>query len=123
MRAGFDDDLLELAFGDEPALGVHGEFKRGFFDRLLADGAGCDLDVLLADGVDDVTGGQAACGGLVGVDPNTHGIFPAAEDLHLTDSGQPREFILYIERGVVAQVDLIVAVVGREQMHDECHVG
>ena len=122
VRSRFDDDVVKFVFFDESALGVDGEFKGNVGSRLLADGAGGDLNILLANGVDDVTRSQSACGSLVRIDPDPHGIVAAAEELNLADTLQTAEFVLHIERGVVSEVDLVVAIIGRQEMHHQGHV-
>src|SRR5262249_11138611 len=55
--ASLDDNVRELFFRDESAAGVDGELKanaRPVRDRRLAEPAGGDLPVLLADGVEHV---------------------------------------------------------------------
>ena len=120
---GLHDDLLEFLLGDEAALRVHGELEGRFLRRLLPDRAGGDLDILLADGVDDVAGGETARGGFVRVDPDAHGVFAPAEDLHLPDPGEAGELVLHVQGRVVPQVDLVIAIIRGEKVDDEGHVG
>ena len=59
MRTGLHDDLTELLGGNQPALRIdlHLKIDR-LLNRLLAYRASRNLNVLLADGVDNVAGRQ-----------------------------------------------------------------
>src|SRR5437660_5134670 len=59
VRTGLDDNLAKLLGGDQPAFGIDLQFEIHWPSHwLLADSASSDLDVLLADGIDDVAGGE-----------------------------------------------------------------
>ena len=94
----------------------------GSADRLLADGAGGNLHVLLADGADDVAGGQVAGGEFVRVEPDAHRIVARAENPHVARAGNAGQDVLDLQGGVVAQINLVVAAVGREQVDDHGEV-
>ncbi len=106
IGAGLDDDFAELLGIDEPPLGVDGVLKRGRArrERRAADNAGGDLHVLLLHRFDEIAGGEASRGQLLGIQPEAHRIIARAEDEDIADAGQAREFILDLEGGVIAQV-------------------
>ena len=54
--------------------------------RRLAEAAGGDLDVLLAQRLDDVVGGQAARRQAIGVEPQAHRVLALAEDDDVADA-------------------------------------
>ena len=57
-RVGAHDDVRELVRRLEAALRLDVQLLRGAgIERRLADGAGGDLDVLLAERIDDLAGG------------------------------------------------------------------
>ena len=90
---------------------------------LLADLAGRDLHVLLADGVDHVAGRQVQRGQLVGIDPDAHAVVLLAEQEHVADAVHAGHFVLDLDGGVVAEVELVVAAVGRVEADDQQDVG
>ena len=78
-------------------------------DRRLADLAGGDLQVLLAEGQHDVAGRHVPLRQLVGVEPDPHAVIALAEHGHVADAGQPRQLVADLHVGVIAQVELVVA--------------
>ncbi len=124
VRTGLDDDGGEFLLGGEATLGVDEQLGVDRGARgLLADATGGDLDVLLANGGDDVGGGQALGRDLVWVEPHAHRVVTGTKKLDLADAGQAGDRVLHLDRRVVADVDLVVAVVRREQVHDHREVG
>ncbi len=118
-RARTHHDVAELLLGGQAALGVDGDLEVGLAGRgRRADLAGGDLDVLLAQGRDDVAGGHAAGRQLLGVQPDAHGIGAGAEHLHVAHAIGAGQGVLDVQLGVVGQVELVVAVIGRGQVHD-----
>ena len=72
--------LLELLDLGQPAERAQGDLDRlAVGDRRLADLAGGDLRVLLADRRGDVAGRHVAGGELLGVDPDPHAVVALAE--------------------------------------------
>ncbi len=69
------------------------------------------------------SGGEPALGHLARVEPDAHGVVAGAEKPHIADAGQPREPVLDVDDRVIAQVDHVVAVIGREQVDDHGQVG
>ena len=82
-----------------------------------ADLAGGHLHVLLADGRDHIAGGQIARRHLLRIEPHAHGVVAGAEHAHVAHAIQARERVAHVQRGVVAQVQGVVASVGRGQVH------
>ena len=56
-------------------------YDERFADRWLANSAGCDLNILLADRGDDVAGSEAPGRDFVRIEPNAHGVIARTEDL------------------------------------------
>jgi hypothetical protein len=120
--AGFalpDDDVLELLGRDEAARGAHrvGEFLV-LGRRCGADLAGGRLQVLLLDRVDDVRGGKAQLGELVGPEPDPHSVVRPAEEIHLRDARNAQQLVAQVDPGVVDQE---VGVVGVRRRVDRDH--
>ncbi len=119
VLAGLDNDLAKLLFIDQPPLGVDLKFDGdGLADRLLPDSAGRDLHILLADGADNIAGGQAPGRDLVWVEPNAHRVIARAENLDRSGARDSGKHVLDLQRGVVAQIDVVVTVIGRNEMDD-----
>ena len=91
--------------------------------RRLADLAGGHLDVLLRDRVDHVGGGQVAERHLLRVEPDPHAVVALAEVGDVAHAVQPRQLVAELDRRVVAQVEVVAAVVGREQVDDHQDAG
>lgn len=124
VGAGADDDVLELFLGDQATLGVDRQLEAGIARRRRrAQGTGGDLAVLLADGVDHVGGGEVARGDLVRVQPDAQRIVAEAEQLDVADAVEAGQFVLHVEHRVVRQVEHVVAVIRRGQVHDHGQVG
>ena len=123
--ADVDDHVVELGGVGEAALDVHRvlELRGSFRQRRPANDAGGDLHVLLGHGVDDVVGGEASCGQLVGVEPEAHRVVAHAEDIDVADTRETRDLVLDLERGVVAEEDGVVRVIRRKQRDNERDVG
>src|SRR5439155_1523614 len=118
--AGLHDDVSELVRVEEPAERVDGVLEvdadRG---RRLTDASGRDLHVLLAERLQDVGGGHAARGERGRVEPDPHAVVARAEEADVAHPRQPGERVLHLDGGVVAEVELVVAPVGREEIHAE----
>ena len=72
-------------------------------DGRLADLAGGDLHVLLADRVDDVLRRQAAGLELLRVEPDPHAVVAGAEDVDVADAVDAAQLVADAQRGVVAR--------------------
>jgi hypothetical protein len=116
-------DPGELLLGAEPALRVHRQLERGVGRRRRrAEHAGRDLDVLLADGADDVGRGQLPRRQLVGIQPHAHAVLAGAEHLHRADAGNARQLVLHLQVREVREVEHVVAIVRRHEMRHEQEV-
>ena len=116
------NDVAELVDLDQPALGVDRELERlARRRRFLADLAGGHLQVLLADGVDDVLGAEPEGGHLVRIEPDAHAVVAAADVGDVGDAGQAAQLVLDLDGGVVAQIDVVVHRLarGRVGLRDE----
>ena len=78
---------------------------------------------MFADGIDHVAGGEISRGNLVGVEPDAHGIVAGTEDLHVARARDARQDVFDLKRCIVAQINLVVAARGGEQMHDHGQIG
>jgi hypothetical protein len=118
IGGGLEDDLRELRLVLQAALGVHVELQgRAAVVGRRADHAGGHLYVLLADGLDDLGGGQAALCDLTRVQPHAHGVVARTEQAHLAHALDARQTVLDVEDRVVAQVGHVIAVIRRGEVH------
>ena len=120
-----NDDVGEFVFGGETALGVDEELKGG---AVIARGrsteySGSDLNILLANGIDDIGGGEIVRGELIGVEPHTHAEIAGAEDLYVANTGKAVEFVLHLENGEVGEIESVVTTIGRNEVNDHEEVG
>ena len=83
---------------------VHLARRRG----RLAEAAGGDLDVLLAQRVDDVAGGQLARREALRIEPEPHRVLALAEDDDVADAGHALERVLDVDVDVVAEEERVV---------------
>ena len=60
---------------------------------------------------------------LLRIQPDAHGVVAGAEELHLPGARNAPEHVLDLQPGVVAQVDHVIAVVRRDQVHHHGDVG
>ncbi len=116
--AGANDDVLEFLFGDQTTLGVDRQLEvcRARCRRRAQRTCG-DLAVLFANRVDHVRCGEVARGDLLRVEPDAQGVIAHAEQLHITNAIQPRQLVLDVECGVVGQVEHVIALIRRGQVH------
>ena len=117
---GLDDHVGELVGIGQATLHLNRQLEGGGVggEWRLADGAGRSLDVLGAQGRDDVGTRQTSLGRLGRVDPDAHRIVAAAEDLNLAHAVDPQQAVAQRRVGVVADVVVIQAAVGRGQADD-----
>ena len=111
------DHALELRRVGEAALGGHrvGEVLL-LLQRLLAEAAGGELRVLLADRRDHVAGGQVELRQLVRAQPDAHGVVLGAELAGIADPGQALEFVDDVDQRIVADIHRVARTVGGEQV-------
>ena len=86
-------------------------------DGWLAENTGRHLNVLLAQRLGNVARGQIERGQSLRVKPDAHAILAQPKQSDVSYAVQTGEHVAYIEKGVVADVGLIVAVFGSKQMH------
>ena len=79
--------------------------------RRVADAAGGDLHVLLAQRVDDVAAGDAAAGQLAGIEPQAHRELALAEDDDVADARHALERVADVQVDVVRDEQRVVPVV------------
>ena len=78
-----------------------------------------NLDILLLHRIRDVEGRQLARRHLVRVKPDPQTVVLLAEHRHVADAGDLGQLVFDIDRGVIAQVELILGVVRRKEVHDQ----
>ena len=119
VHVGLEDDVAELLGVLQPAERVDRVLehlaRRG---RRLADLPGGDLGVLLLDGPDRITRRQVPRGQLVRVEPDAHRVVALAEEGDVPHPFEPGEFVTQLDRGVVAEVHVAAAPLGRPQVDD-----
>jgi len=120
---GADDDVLELLLSDQAALGVDRQLEAGGIGGGRGtEGTGSHLAVLLANGGHYISGCQVARGSFVWIEPYPQRVIAHAEHLHIANTVEARQLILDIEDGVVGQVEHVVALVRRGQVHNHGQV-
>ena len=111
LLAGLDDDLAELFFGRQAAVGIDQQLLvDALRHRLGAHHASGHLHVLLAHGRHHIAGRHVARRDLLRIEPQAHGVAAAAEDLDLAHARDARQRVAHLQFGVVAQVFQVVAV-------------
>ena len=117
--AGFDHDLAKFLLGDQPAFDVHRHLKvHRILHRLLPHHPGRHLDVLLANRIHHIAGGQVSGREFVRIEPDAHRVIARTENLHVPGPRYPGQRVLHLQRGVISQIDVVVTAVGRKQMHN-----
>ncbi|MNQ43732.1 hypothetical protein D3C85_574720 [compost metagenome] len=115
-RIAAQNDVLELRRIGETALGGHRVGEVLFLlQRLLAEAAGGELRVLLADRADHVGRREVVLRQLVRAQPDAHGIVLGAELAGIADAGQALEFVDHVDQRVVADVHRVARAVRGEQ--------
>src|SRR5262249_15115314 len=114
-------DLFQIG---EPAWFLRGE-RDGLplGDRRLPDLAGPDRRLGLADRLGHVSGRQLACRELLGIEPDTQGLVPLAETDGLTGARKTHQFVLDLDAGVVAEVEVVAGAVRRGQADEKEDAG
>ena len=119
-----NDDVLELFFRNQTALGVDRQLEAlGIRGRGGTELTGSHLTVLLTNRRHHIGGGQVARRGLVRIKPDPQRVVAHTEQLHVTDTTQTRQLILDVEDRVVGQIEHVVALVRRGQVHNHGQVG
>ena len=91
---GAKNDVRELLRLLQAAERGQGDLRRlAAWGRLLPDLSASHLRVLLADGQDDVVGGEVVDGQPVGVEPNPHAVIALAAEKNVADSLQAEQLV------------------------------
>ncbi len=119
LVVALEHDVGELLRIDQAALGLDLHLAGG---RRLVEGrgagvAGGDLDVVAAQGVDDVVHGQVARGGLVRVDPDPDGVVAGRAHGHVAHPLHAQQRLLDLQGDVVGHVLLAQRAVRRVHVH------
>ncbi len=123
VRLGHQHDVAELLGGRH--LPLHHHRRRDGLvggGRQVAQRAGRDQCVLVADGVVDVGRRQLVADQLGRVDPDAHRAL-GAEQHGLADAGHALDFVEHVARDVVAQGDRVHLAVLRDQRGEQQEVG
>ena len=111
-----DDDVVELLRGGEAADDIDGDLEGLLrIGGRLAELAGGNFDVLLAQRADDVGGGELAGGELDRVEPDAHGVLADAEDDDIADALDALEGVLDVDVEVIAHEEVAVLRRGRRR--------
>ena len=117
---GLHDHVLEgRRIGEPPGRGHRHLKVEAEGGRWLADPPGGHLDILLAQGPNDIGGREAAAGKLAGIEPHPQGIVAGPEELHVPHPLDPRQGILHLQQRVVGNEELIEPLPRREEIHTE----
>ncbi len=72
---------------------------------------------MVSNRIDDVVRGNVAVGHLVGIEPDAHAVIALAQVVDVSDAVDSQQIVFDINRGIVAQIQVVVAAVGRNQVH------
>ncbi|MEY9717746.1 hypothetical protein ABIA22_000236 [Sinorhizobium fredii] len=124
ILGGLDDHIAKLPGVTEAAVGGDGVLKGAVArHRRTADRAAGDLDVLLAQRLDDIAGRHAVGGEFLRVEPDTKRILALAEQDDVADAVETDEQVANAGARVIGDIELVVAVVRRQQVNDHHQVG
>ena len=114
------NDVAEFFLRRETALRVYEQLKRCAprICRRSAKHARRDLHVLLANGLNYVRRRQVVRSQFVWVEPHAHAEIACAEDLYVADTREAAQLVLHLENSQIRQVQHVVTVVRRLQVHD-----
>src|SRR5205807_9450756 len=122
--ARLDDDVLELRALVQAAGGAHAELIRLPRGRgRIADAAGRDVDVLLAQRVDDVARGELPRGQARRVQPDAHRVLARAEGHDIRHARDALQRVLHVDVDVVGQEQRIVLALLRVRAGRQDEVG
>ena len=111
---GAEDDVGELRRLLQPAERGQGNLRLlPPRHRLLADLSAGHLRVLLPQRGHHVAGREVPRSKLLRVDPDPHAVIALAGDEDVADPRQAEQLVADVHQRVVAQVELVVAAVGR----------
>ena len=128
--SNLDDDVAELLRINQAAECVDRKLKLlTAWSRGLPKLSGGNLDVLILDRVDDVIGRQLQRSEFIWLQPDPHAVVTLPHIRHIPNIGKPCELIANLDRGIVAQVQVVVAWLAggridlRSQIHDHQRTG
>ncbi len=114
-----DDDIAELLRSGQPAQRVDGQLELlALRCGWLPDHPGGHLEILLADRGDDVRDVDPERRHLVRIEPGAQTVIALPEVTDARDTGQSVQLVLKINGRVVAEKEAVVALIGRNQVHD-----
>ena len=90
---------------------------------LLPDGPRSNLHVLLAQGLNDVAGRDVPAREPARVEPDAHAVLAEPEEVDVADALEAPERVAHPDEREVADVELVVALGGREEVHHHQEVG
>src|SRR5262249_57027122 len=82
--------------------------------RRLAEPSRGGIKVLMANGVGDVEGRHFKRGQLLRIEPDADAVVALAEVIDIGHAIDAQQFIAHIQRGEVAQVDVVESTIGDE---------
>ncbi len=104
-----DDDVCEVAALAQPSSGAHAHLVGlAFFRRCVSDAACRDIDVLFAECVHDVAGGQLTRRQPDRVEPQAHRVLALTEHLHVRNPWHALQRILHVDIQVVGEKQRVV---------------
>src|SRR5215472_2032438 len=102
LLIGFDDDVTELLGCRKPAEGLDVDLVGlAPWNGRLIQKPSRDLQVLGAQRREHLTAVEIVRRDLVRFEPDAHGVLTAAQELHISDTLEARENILYVQGCVV----------------------
>ena len=111
----FDNDIGEFLRIGQPAKRIDRQLKylpRG--RRLLADLSGRGVEILVPHGRGHIQGRHVPRGQFLRIEPNANAIIALPLIGNIGNTRHAEQFIANIDRGVIAQVDFVITIVGRE---------
>ncbi len=107
-----NDDVGELLGSRQPAQGVDGDVERlAAGNRRLTDPPGRQVEILAANRAGYVAGVNAVGRHLLRIEPNADAVVALAEDIDVRHAIDPQQFVADVDRGKIAQVDVVVTAV------------
>ena len=91
--------------------------------RRRAEDTRRHLHVLLTNRADNVARGELTRGEAIWIEPDAHAELAGAEHLCAAYTWNARELVLHAQVGVVGEIEVVVALVGRDEVDDHDEVG
>ena len=108
-----EDDILKLFGAFQTSFGREDVLRRlAGGCGWLTDMARCHLDVLTLNRLDYILGIEVVSGQLLRVQPQSHAVVSLTQIGNVADSGQARELVANLDRGIVAQLKAGPVIVG-----------